>query len=363
MKTNPYLSMMPPLPFAPYVRWPARKLPFPLEEPGCRLFSLARQGLFKGIEALGLEPGDEILVPAYHHGSEVEALVRAGMVCRFYEGKQRLEPDEEELEALLGPRVRALHLIHYLGLPQDAARWRAWCDEHDLLLIEDAAQAWLSFRHGEPVGSHGDLSIFCLYKTFGLPDGAAVISKSPPKSPRLGRATGIDRAASRHGLYLAQRWGWFAELSRRVRRAGNHDPGRDFELGDPGRPPDNITRFLLPRTAYPAAQGARAANYAFLLEHLGRFVPEPFEHLPVGASPFAFPVQTDRKEGLLDQLARQGIAPVNFWAIPHPCLPTANFPRAAALRMSTVVLPVHQELGLRDLERIVDVVLDAIEAR
>jgi dTDP-4-amino-4,6-dideoxygalactose transaminase len=62
-----------------------------------------------------------ILVPAYNHGSEIEALLRAGIVCRFYDVGESLEPDEEELEALLDTRVRPLYLIHYLGFPQDAA--------------------------------------------------------------------------------------------------------------------------------------------------------------------------------------------------------------------------------------------------
>ncbi len=148
MKPVSRLNVWPPLPFELYTRRPSKRLPFPLEEPDCRIFSLARHGLFMGIKALGLEPGDEVLVPAYHHGSEIEALVRAGIVCRFYDVGQRLEPDEKELEALLDTPVRALFLIHYLGLPQNAARWRAWCDEHGLLLIEDAAQAWMSSSGG-----------------------------------------------------------------------------------------------------------------------------------------------------------------------------------------------------------------------
>lgn len=231
------INVWPPLPFKPYVSRPSKRLPFPLEEPHCRIFSLGRQGLFMGVKALGLEPGDEVLVPAYHHGSEVEALIQAGIVCRFYDAGWGLEPDEKELEALLGPRVRALFLIHYLGLPQDAARWRAWCDEHDLLLIEDAAQAWLSSRDGTPVGSHGDLAIFCLYKTFGLPDGAAVISNSPPAPPRSTHHTGIERVALRHGSYLAQRWGWLAELRGRLRRTrdsgyGQYGQDRGTALGD-----------------------------------------------------------------------------------------------------------------------------------
>jgi len=338
-----------------------RRLPFPLEEPNCRIFSRARQGLFVGIRALGLEPGDEILVPAYHHGSEIEALVRAGIVCRFYDIGHRLEPDEKNLKALLGPRVRALFIIHYLGLPQEAARWRVWCDEHDLLLIEDAAQAWLSSRGGTPVGSHGDLSIYCLYKTFGLPDGAAIISNSPPAPPHSTHQTGIARVARRHSSYLEQKWAWLAELRRRLRghrHATEDDSEQVFALGDPRQAPDATMSFLLRRVAHPAAQAARATNYAFLLEQLERFVPQPFAHLPEGASPFAFPIQSDKKEKLLDDLARHGIvAFANLWSVPHPCLPAADFPRSAALRNGTIGLPVHQELSLRDLQRIVDAVL------
>jgi dTDP-4-amino-4,6-dideoxygalactose transaminase len=121
MTPVPNLTVTPPLPVGLYARRPARKLPFPLEEPTCRIFALARQGLFVGIKALGLMPGDVILVPAYNHGSEIEALLRAGIVCRFYDVGESLEPDEEELEALLDTRVRPLYLIHYLGFPQDAA--------------------------------------------------------------------------------------------------------------------------------------------------------------------------------------------------------------------------------------------------
>jgi len=359
LTSTPRLSVWPPLPFDVYTRKPSKRLPFPLEESGCRVFSLARRGLFAGIRALGLEPGDEVLVPAYHHGAEVEALVRAGVVCRFYNAGRRLEPNEAELEGLLGTRVRALYLIHYLGLPQDAARWRAWCDERNLLLVEDAAQAWLTSCDGVPVGSHGDLSIFCLYKTFGLPDGAAVISNPPPEPPRAGRRLEVARVTTRHGLYLAQRWGWLAGLHRRLARTDEQTPDLDFALGDPGCPPSAATRSLLARVPYATARAARAANYAFLLKRLENHVPEPFARLPEGSSPFAFPIRSDRKGELLERLSRHGIAATDFWTFPHPCLPVGDFPQAAALRESVVALPVHQELGERELERIVSAVRDS----
>lgn len=360
MKYPPRLSVFPPLPFDPYARRPAKTLPFPLEAPECRIFSRARQGLFMGIKALGFEPGDEILVPAYHHGSEIEALVQAGIVCRFYDVGQHLEPDEKELEALLNERVRALFLIHYLGLTQDAGRWRAWCDKHGLLLIEDAAQAWLSSRGGTPVGSHGDLAIFCLYKTLGLPDGAAVISTPAPGVPRSERQLGLGGIAVEHGLYLAQRWGWLAQLHRRFKRDREYDPEQDFALEDPTRGPYTSTTFLLRRVTESGVQATRVANYAFLLSRLNRFVPEPFAHPSEGASPFAFPIQSDQKEQLLYRLGQRGVAALNFWSVPHPRLPASNFPRVERWRKSIIGLPVHQELGARELEAIVDAVLESL---
>jgi dTDP-4-amino-4,6-dideoxygalactose transaminase len=306
-----------------------------------------------GIRALGLKPGDEILTPAYHHGSEIEALMRAGIVCRFYDIGHRLEPNREELDALLGPRVRALHLTHFLGFPQNAARWRAWCDERDLLLIEDAAQAWLSSREGVPVGSHGDLSLFCLYKTFGLSDGAAVLCRRAPDPPRQRSPLRIDRVIRYHAIYLEQRWGWLAEIHRRLKGAREYDPNRDFALGDPTRAPNMGTIFLVPRVTNPQAQGVRLAHYAFLLERLGRLVPEPFAHLHEGASPYAFPIQSRCKSALLGRLYRHGIVASNFWSVPHPSLKVDKFPQAAALRESVVALPVHQEMGTEELERVV----------
>ena len=73
------LWVLPPLPPDAYIRRPARELPFPLGEPTCRLFERARHGLRHAVDALGLTAGDEVIVPAYHHGSEIEVLERAGL--------------------------------------------------------------------------------------------------------------------------------------------------------------------------------------------------------------------------------------------------------------------------------------------
>jgi CelD/BcsL family acetyltransferase involved in cellulose biosynthesis len=354
MRTS-QLGVWPPLPPYVYLRHPAPRLPFPLEEPGHRLFRKGRQALYHGVRALALGDGDEVLMPAWHHGSEVEALLRAGITPRFYEGGPGLEPDADELEALLGPRVRALYLTHYLGFPQDAAGWLAWCRARRLLLLEDAAQGWLGSIGDRPLGSFGDLAIFCLYKTVALPDCGALISSRPPDPRFDGRASGWYRLCRRHAAWLISRSAVLAAVGVRL-EGGRVPPEQEVALGDVHAPPFQAVDVLLPRLLNGDPLARRRANYRLLLAELAEHVPEPFARLPEGASPFAFPVEADDKPRLLERLKQQGISPLDFWAAPHPALPAERFPLSARLRGRIVGLPVHQELRHRDLTRIVTAV-------
>lgn len=345
------LSVWPGLPPLAEVRPPREALPYPLMEDETRLFALGRHALWHGVRSVGLGPGNAVLVPAYHHGSEVEALLRAGLECRFYGGDERLEPLEEELEELLDDSVRALKLTHYLGFPQDARRWRRWCDERGLLLLEDAAQAWLASRDGIPVGTDGDVAIWCLYKTVGVPEGAVLRCADPPPQPDPDPSLGIGGVARRHAAWAAQRMPPLAAAAA-LRAVPPYDHGHDIALRDVEAGCWPVVPWLLPRVADPDAAVSRRANYTRLLDWLGDLVPPPFDRLAAGASPFGFPVQTDDKPGLLRRLAAHGVIGMDFWSLPHPALDPGAFPAVEARRGRTVVLPVHQDLSSRDLSAI-----------
>jgi dTDP-4-amino-4,6-dideoxygalactose transaminase len=346
--------VFPPLSVKTYFRRPSRHLPFPLAEHRCRIFAWARHALWHGLRAVGVGEGDAVLAPAYHHGSEIEALARAGVGCLFYEATDSLEPDAAELEALLSPQVRALYLIHYLGFPQDARRWRRWCDDRGLLLIEDAAQAWLASQNGSPLGSLGDVAIFCLYKTFGLPEGAALVCAALPRSPGQDRRIGFGVLLRRNGAWLAQRSAVFARLGAILRQPRAYNVEEDFDLRDPESAPWRSVSFLLPRLAYQGAAARRRANYETLLELFRERVPSPFATLRQGTSPFGFPLKSADKERLLSRLAERGVKALDVWSIPHPSLEVERFPLAGVRRATTVALPVHQELSTRDLNRLAD---------
>lgn len=326
---------------------PAGRLPYPLEEPGVRLYAQARQALARCLPALGLGPGDEVLLPDYHHGSEVEAVLRAGLVPRTYAVGTDLQPQQAALEGLVGARTRVLHLVHHLGFPQDAARWRRWCDDRGLLLVEDAAQSWLAEHDGVPVGSHGDLSVFCLYKTLGLPDGAAAVGRVPlpgPERPGAAGARALLGPPVRAALARARTPG----------PARAYDQAADVGVPPASRGPALATRWLLPRTVGVEAAAARRRAYGALLAELDHLVAPAFRELPVGASPFAFPLAVADKAGALRELRAAGVDGLDLWCRPHPSTTSRPGSPASWLRAHVVCLPVHQDLTAADLLRLVE---------
>jgi dTDP-4-amino-4,6-dideoxygalactose transaminase len=359
---KPWISVWPPLPPSVLFRWPRETLPFPLDDPRCRLFRRARHGLWHAIRARGFQPEDEVLVPEYHHGSEIETLLAAGLRPRFYRCDDRLVPDIADLERLRGERVRALLLIHYLGFPQDAARWRQWATDHRLALVEDAAQAWLSERDGRPTGSAGDIAIFCLYKTLGLSDGGAVVSSPPLTVPVAVPGRGLGSLATGLKRRLRQRWDLRAVFGRPSYVP--FDPEQDpFEVGDPVSAPSRVTGFVIRRVADFEIAARRRANYLILLDQLRELVASPFSELPEGASPLQFPIRVGEKSTVLERLASAGVEGADMWPRAHPAAEPSQSEQVRRLRTELVGLPVHHLLGESELARIADAARSAVSGR
>ncbi|OKL39550.1 hypothetical protein A3841_00965 [Pontibacter flavimaris] len=362
---TPRFAIWPTLPLDIHFRTESTWRPFPLNQENCRIFSRARQAIWSACIALDLKAGDTVLVPAYHHGSEIEALLLAGLKVKYYEIDGALAPDEATLLPLLDKQVKALYLIHYLGFPQDGAYWRKWCDDRNLLLMEDAAQAFLSTKEEIPVGSHGHVAVFCLYKTYGIPDGGAVISIKPPAPPRLTAETGNWRILKRHLNWVATKRGEVGFLHGLVKPAlswwkrQRDRPHAEFEMGNPDTPPALMTTRLLPKLLNEVTAHKRRRNYQYLLDHLGEMVPRQFVYLPDGACPFAFPIEVENARPFLERLRQKGVLGLLFWINPHPTLPVEEFPRSRFLRERVLALPVHQELTEYDLKRIVSAVQES----
>lgn len=117
-------------------------------------------GLMAALRAVGVGPGDEVIVPAYTFIATASAVTSVGAVPRFADVAQgTLLLDAERLEAAITPRTRAVIPVHLAGCPTDMDALCAVARRHHLHVLEDAAQAHGAAWRGRKVGALGDLGM------------------------------------------------------------------------------------------------------------------------------------------------------------------------------------------------------------
>lgn len=113
-----------------------------------------------------IQPGDEVIVPSYTFVSSALAFVRAGAKIVFADSmKENPNIDAEKIEALITPRTKAIVPVHYAGVACDMDRIMEIAEKHNILVVEDAAQAISAEYKGRPLGSIGHLSAFSFHET------------------------------------------------------------------------------------------------------------------------------------------------------------------------------------------------------
>lgn len=116
------------------------------------------------VEALGLQPGDEVIMPAFTIISCAVAVLKAGAVPVLVDMcEDTWNMDVSQLEAKITRRTKAIMAVHIYGLPADMDAILQLAEKHKLLIIEDAAEAHGLTYKDKPCGSFGDISIFSFY--------------------------------------------------------------------------------------------------------------------------------------------------------------------------------------------------------
>ena len=121
---------------------------------------------------LDLEPGDEIIMPAFTFVSTANAFVLRGARPVFVDIRpDTLNLDERLIENAITPRTRAIVPVHYAGVSCDMDAVRAIAARHDIVIIEDAAQGLLSTYKEKPLGSLGDMAAISFHETKNVMSG------------------------------------------------------------------------------------------------------------------------------------------------------------------------------------------------
>lgn len=128
--------------------------------------------LMAAFHALGLEPGDEVLVPTATFWASVLPMIWCGLVPVFCESEpETLGIDPEDAARRITPRTRAIVIVHLWGLPCKVREIRGLADAHGLQIIEDASHAHGAAVDGVPCGRFGDISVFSLQGDKLVPAG------------------------------------------------------------------------------------------------------------------------------------------------------------------------------------------------
>ncbi len=157
-------------------------------------------GLIAAMGAVGVGPGDEVIVPPYTMSATVMAPLIYGGIPVFVD----IEPstfclDVKKVAAAIGSRTRAILAVNIFGHPAELARLRALADSRGVALVEDAAQSPLAHENGRMSGTIGHIGVFSLnyHKHIHTGEGGVCVTDDDRLALRL-------RAIRNHGENIVE---------------------------------------------------------------------------------------------------------------------------------------------------------------
>ena len=135
--------------------------------------------LMCALAALGIGPGDEVIVPGYTFIASISSIINSRAVPTLAEVDDSLTLDPEDIIKRITPRTKAIIPVHMIGNPCDMDAIMDIAKKHNLFVIEDACQAMGGSYKGKRLGTIGDIGCFSLnrFKPINTGDGGAVITK------------------------------------------------------------------------------------------------------------------------------------------------------------------------------------------
>lgn len=132
----------------------------------CVAVNSGTSALHLSLLALGLGPGDEVIVPSFTFAATANAVRLVGAKPVFADiQRDSFNIDPVAVESLVGPRTAAIMPVHLYGLPADLPALTAIAERHGLAIVEDAAQAHGAAIDDRPVGVWGKAGCFSFYPT------------------------------------------------------------------------------------------------------------------------------------------------------------------------------------------------------
>jgi dTDP-4-amino-4,6-dideoxygalactose transaminase len=177
----------------------------------CLLTTSCTDALEMAAILLDIQPGDEVIMPAFTFVSTANAFVMRGAKIIFADSQSK-HPNIciKSIKASITPKTKALVIVHYAGVACIMKEILEICKEHSLYLIEDAAQAIEAYYEDQPLGSFGHLATFSFHETKNIISGEGgmlvINDERFVKRAEIIREKGTNRSAFFRGEI--DKYGW-----------------------------------------------------------------------------------------------------------------------------------------------------------
>jgi perosamine synthetase len=312
-------------------------------------------GLHLALLALGIGPGDEVIVPSFTFIAVANAVRYVGAIPVFVDiDPHTLNLDPTLVEAAITPHTRTLIIFHTFGYPAPLDALLDIARRHQLRVIEDACEALGSTYNGQPVGSFADAGVFAFYpnKQITTGEGGVVVTRDPELARHM-------RALRNQGRYDTDDWlqhsilGYNYRLSELQCALGCVQMSRLPEL-------------LRKRSAVADSYRQRLSTCPHL-----ELPPLPDPHIELGWFVFVVRLAANaapRRDAIFAHLREQGIQTGRYFAPIHQQPAYAALTPRCALRVtesvsrSTLALPFFSSITANEVGFVCASLLSALHA-
>jgi perosamine synthetase len=354
-----------------------------------RFYYSARNAIFNAVRSLSFSSTDNILMPSYHCGVEVDAVLKAQVKVVFYNVGRDCVADIEDIKKKIGPQTKALVVIHYFGFPQPIEALKALCKDKGLLLIEDCAHSLFSAHKGVLLGLYGDIGVFSVRKSLAVPEGGVLVMNTPSKlnipatvypnafsvirkifelyTNNMNTEPNLKYSILNYLLFLPLR-----QIFRTVKlfmskqtisQLVNDIEHFDVNLANIGI--SNLSKKVMEYSSSDGITHKRRENYLYLDLMLRKMpgIRPIFPVLPAGTCPLAYPVIVQDRDEMHEFFKQRGIFLYIFGKHLHDSLDSTSFTNSNYLSDSVICFPVHQDISKKNLDDILNCLSNYMSTR
>lgn len=335
-------------------------------------FSNGRSAIYNGLQLLKQDTRNEILVPSYHCGEEIEALAKRGYKLIFYNINKCCEYDIENIKSLINTETLAIYTIHYNGHLEDLSEIRKLCNISGIYLIEDCAQILGPHTDKSNAGLVGDISIFSPRKFLPVINGGILVLNDKKLNSKFNRKCNNKINFSNEIKLTLTNWlrdhiiGNYAEAKESIKKVEGNNAGQtgsiihDFKTKNYNCCISTLSKYLIRRFNFDEICFRRRSNYMVLyntFENMGDITCVQ-KKISINSCPLYFLIDVEEPWKFGDYLLKNGIASTVFWSWFHESYPRESFSDSTYLKNHVLGLPVHQSLTKSDMDYIVLVIKD-----